>query len=81
MQPFSGSVSHLIFINTIANLLGASQVIGNTTDPTAATTAQFGAFWKELASRFAHNPKVVFGINNEPHSMVNAIYLSLKVYS
>ncbi|KAJ7241444.1 endoglucanase 1 [Mycena rebaudengoi] len=53
----------------------SGSVIGNTTDPTAATTAQFGAFWKELASRFAHNPKVVFGINNEPHSMPTDLVL------
>jgi len=40
-------------------------VIGNTTDPKAATTAQFGEFWEELAGRFKDNPKVIFGINNE----------------
>ncbi|KAJ7751843.1 endoglucanase 1 [Mycena olivaceomarginata] len=41
----------------------------NTSDPTAATTQQFGDFWHELARRFVSNPKVVFGINNEPHDM------------
>ncbi|KAG6907640.1 hypothetical protein DXG01_008090 [Tephrocybe rancida] len=46
-------------------------VIGNSSDPTAATTKQFGEFWAELARRFKSNPKVVFGINNEPHDMVN----------
>ena len=46
------------------------QIIGDTTDPKAATTAQFQEFWTELASRFVSNPKVVFGINNEPHDMV-----------
>jgi len=43
----------------------SGSVIGNTTDPKAATTAQFGEFWEELAGRFKHNEKVIFGINNE----------------
>jgi len=46
------------------------QIIGDTSDSNAATTAQFQAFWQELARRFVDNPKVVFGINNEPHTMV-----------
>ncbi|KAG6860875.1 hypothetical protein C0995_006430, partial [Termitomyces sp. Mi166 len=53
-------------------------VIGNSSDPTAATTQQFGEFWAELARRFQSNPKVVFGINNEPHDMVSVCILSLK---
>ena len=40
-------------------------VIGNSSDPKAATTAQFGAFWGELAGRFTNNPKVIFGLMNE----------------
>jgi endoglucanase len=40
-------------------------VIGNTTEPTAATTAQFAEFRGELAGRFATNPKVIFGLMNE----------------
>jgi len=40
-------------------------VIGNTSDPTAATTAQFAAFWGELAGRFKDNSKVIFGLMNE----------------
>lgn len=40
-------------------------VIGNTSDPTAATTAQFEAFWEELAGRFKDNEKLIFGIMNE----------------
>ncbi|KAK0666424.1 endoglucanase 1 [Cercophora samala] len=47
----------------------SGSIIGNTADPTAATTAQFAAFWGELASRFAENEKVLFGLMNEPHSM------------
>jgi len=36
-------------------------VIGNSSDPTAATTAQFGVFWGELAGRFANNSKLSLG--------------------
>ncbi|KAJ7143824.1 endoglucanase 1 [Mycena epipterygia] len=50
-------------------------VIGNTSDPTAATTRQFEEFWNELALRFVHNPNVVFGINNEPHDMPTELLL------
>lgn len=44
-------------------------IIGNTSDPNAASTAQFQAFWQELASRYVHNEKVIFGIMNEPHDV------------
>ncbi|KAH7093408.1 glycoside hydrolase superfamily [Paraphoma chrysanthemicola] len=47
----------------------SGSVIGNSSDPTAATTAQFGAFWGELARRFKKNEKVIFGLMNEPHDM------------
>lgn len=50
-------------------------VIGNTSDPTAATTAQFQAFWKELAGRYKHNDNVIFGIMNEPHDMPTSLVL------
>lgn len=53
-----------------SNSTNVHQVIGNTTDPKAATTAEFKAFWNEFAKRFVHNEKVIFGINNEPHDMV-----------
>ena len=42
-------------------------VIGNTSDPNAATTIDFELFWYELASRFKDNEKVIFGIMNEVH--------------
>lgn len=48
-------------------------VIGNTSDPTAATTAQFAAFWGELANRFKDNEKVMFGLMNEPHDMPTSL--------
>jgi len=53
----------------------SGSVIGNTSDPTAATTLQFGQFWGELARRFVSNPKVIFGINNEPHDMPTQLIL------
>lgn len=43
----------------------SGSIIGNTKDVTAATTAQFAAFWGELAGRFKNNTKVIFGLMNE----------------
>ncbi|KAK3898443.1 glycoside hydrolase superfamily [Staphylotrichum tortipilum] len=54
----------------------SGSVIGNTSDPTAATTAQFGAFWGELARRFASDEKVIFGLMNEPHDMPSTLLLA-----
>ncbi|KAL1858936.1 hypothetical protein VTK73DRAFT_7732 [Phialemonium thermophilum] len=54
----------------------SGSVIGNTTDPTSATTEQFGQFWGELARRFADNEKVIFGLMNEPHDMPSALLLA-----
>ena len=34
-------------------------IIGDTSDPKAATTAQFAAFWGEMAKRFKSNPYVM----------------------
>jgi len=53
----------------------SGSVIGNTSDPTAATTLQFGEFWFELARRFVGNEKVIFGLNNEPHDMPTQLIL------
>jgi endoglucanase len=50
-------------------------VIGNSSDVTAATTAQFGAFWGELARRFKSNERVLFGLMNEPHDMPSSLLL------
>lgn len=61
---------------------GSGSVIGNTSDHTAATTAQFGKFWAELAGRFVFNEKVIFGIMNEvaPFSFRNAYtHLHIKL--
>ncbi|KAK0618992.1 glycoside hydrolase family 5 protein [Immersiella caudata] len=54
----------------------SGSVIGNASDLTAATTAQFGAFWGELAKRFADNEKVIFGLMNEPHDMPSSLNLA-----
>lgn len=53
----------------------SGSVIGNTTDPDAATTEDFAAFWGELASRFANNSRVIFGLMNEPHDMPTTLVL------
>jgi endoglucanase len=50
-------------------------IIGDTSDKTAATTAQFGAFWGELAGRFRDNEKVIFGLMNEPHDMKTSLVI------
>ncbi|KAF2179216.1 glycoside hydrolase family 5 protein [Zopfia rhizophila CBS 207.26] len=50
-------------------------IIGDTADKTAATTAQFGAFWGELAGRFKDNEKVIFGLMNEPHDMKTSLVI------
>ena len=47
----------------------SGSVIGNASDSTAATTAQFADFWGELGKRFADNEKVIFGLMNEPHDL------------
>jgi len=54
----------------------SGSVIGNTTDPRAATTQEFKEFWNELAKRFRTNPNVIFGINNEPHDMPTQLVLA-----
>jgi len=50
-------------------------IIGDVTDPAAASTEQFEEFWKELAGRFVDNEKVIFGIMNEPHDMNTSLVL------
>ena len=51
--------------NNPSQLPSSGSIIGNTADPKAATTAQFGVFWGELARRFKTNEKVIFGLMNE----------------
>ncbi|KAH8600953.1 endoglucanase 1 [Bisporella sp. PMI_857] len=54
----------------------SGSVIGNSSDPKAATTAQFGQFWAELGGRFKNNNKVIFGLMNEPHDMQTSLVLA-----
>ncbi|KAM0157050.1 hypothetical protein ACHAPG_004938 [Botrytis cinerea] len=54
----------------------SGSVIGNTSDPNAATTAQFAAFWGELAKRFKSNTKVIFGLMNVPHDMATSLVVA-----
>ncbi|KAF8750723.1 Cellulase (glycosyl hydrolase family 5) [Rhizoctonia solani] len=58
-QPTTGSVSSLQIVKLF--------------DIKAATTAQFQAFWNQLANRFKSNEKVIFGIMNEPHDMPTSL--------
>ncbi|CAE6470491.1 unnamed protein product [Rhizoctonia solani] len=54
-------------------------IIGDSSDLKAATTAQFQAFWNQLAGRFKTNEKVIensFGIMNEPHDMPTSLVLN-----
>jgi endoglucanase len=53
----------------------SGSIIGNTTDPKAATTEHLAAFWAELSTRFKTNPNVIFGIMNEPHDMPTSLVL------
>lgn len=53
----------------------SGSIIGDSSDPEAATTAQFGEFWGELAKRFVENEKVIFGLMNEPHDMPTSLMM------
>ena len=44
----------------------SGSIIGDTSDPAAATTQQFQDFWEELAGRFKNNSRVIFGIVSPP---------------
>jgi endoglucanase len=52
---------------------GTGSITGDTSDPKAATTAEFGEFWGELAGRFKDNPKVIFGLMNGPYDMPTSL--------
>lgn len=53
----------------------SGSVIGNTSDPIAATTEGLASFWGEIAKRFISNPNVIYGIMNEPHDMSTMLVL------
>ncbi|RVD89433.1 uncharacterized protein DFL_000441 [Arthrobotrys flagrans] len=48
-------------------------IIGDVSDPNDATTEDFKIFLTELAKRFRHNTRVIFGIMNEPHDMPTSL--------
>jgi len=50
-------------------------VVGST-GAGAPTSAQFGSFWGRLAPVFATDPRVVFGLMNEPHDMATELWLA-----
>ncbi|KAK6347425.1 hypothetical protein TWF718_005266 [Orbilia javanica] len=50
-------------------------IIGDVNDPNAASTEDFKIFFTELAKRFRHNTRVIFGIMNEPHDMPTSLVL------
>lgn len=54
----------------------SGSIIGNTTDAKAASTADFAAFWAELATRFAPNPNVILALMSEPHDMPTELILA-----
>lgn len=53
----------------------SGSIIGNSSDPKAASTEDLAAFWGELSKRFMTNPNVIFGIMNEPHDMPTSLVL------
>lgn len=48
--------------NDPSNQPNSGSIIGDTSDPAAASTQDFQDFWEELASRFKNNSRVMFGI-------------------
>ncbi|KAF1850442.1 glycoside hydrolase family 5 protein [Cucurbitaria berberidis CBS 394.84] len=53
----------------------SGSIIGNTSDPKAATTSNLATFWTALSTRFITNPNVIYGIMNEPHDMPTSLIL------
>ena len=48
------------------------QIIGSPEVPLSS----FASFWKQLATSFKDNPKVLFGLMNEPHTMKSETWLT-----
>lgn len=53
-------------------------IIGDTSDVAAASTAQFAAFWGELARRFKSNEKVIFGLMNEVSNSIETAVTAIQ---
>ncbi len=51
---------------------GKAQIIGD--QGASVTVAQFAAFWSKLSSVFKNDPKVVFGLMNEPEGMSTELW-------
>jgi endoglucanase len=51
-------------------------VIGAGNGTTHPTAADFGAFWAQLAKQFSSDPKVIFGLVNEPNTMATELWLA-----
>jgi len=49
---------------------------GNLVGSGAVPNAAFADFWSRLAGRFKNNPKVIFGLVNEPHDMPTEQWVS-----
>lgn len=49
---------------------------GNLIGSTAVPNAAFADFWSRLAARYKDNPKVAFGLMNEPHDMPTEQWLA-----
>ncbi|KAF1838880.1 endoglucanase 1 [Decorospora gaudefroyi] len=54
----------------------SGSIIGNETDPKAATTTQLATFWSTLSTRFLTNPNIIYGLMNEPHTMPTQLVLT-----
>jgi endoglucanase len=51
-------------------------VIGAGNGTAHPTAADFGAFWAVLAKQFGSDPKVIFGLVNEPNTMATELWLA-----
>eukprot|EP01088_Endostelium_zonatum_P019656 TRINITY_DN68_c0_g1_i2.p1 TRINITY_DN68_c0_g1~~TRINITY_DN68_c0_g1_i2.p1 ORF type:complete len:935 (-),score=256.11 TRINITY_DN68_c0_g1_i2:96-2879(-) len=49
---------------------------GNVIGGNTVSNSQFQAFWQSLASLFVNNPRVIFGVMNEPRDMATEQWLS-----
>lgn len=55
--------------NDLSQQSSTGSIIGNNSDPFAASTVQYPPFWRELASRYVDNEKLIYGTMNEPHDV------------
>ncbi|KAF3096256.1 hypothetical protein TWF706_007713 [Orbilia oligospora] len=74
LQSHTDTASFKLSTSTSFTTLSSS-IIGDDNDPNAATTQDFKIFFTELAKRFRHNTRVIFGIMNEPHDMPTSLVL------